>query len=50
MIAAVLCFTACGKTESVPYDEEEMIQVADFLISYCAEADEVALGVVRARV
>lgn len=43
MIAAVLCFTACGKTESVPYDEEEMIQVADFLIGYCAEADEAAL-------
>lgn len=43
MIAAVLCFTACGKTESTQYDEEEMTNVADFLIGYCAEADEAAL-------
>ena len=42
MIAAVLCFTACGKAESTPYDEEELVQVADFLIGYCAEADEMA--------
>lgn len=43
MIAAVFCFTACGKAEEVPYDEEELVQVADFLIGYCAEADEMAL-------
>lgn len=42
-IAAVLCFTACGRTEEVPYDESELTQVADFLIGYCAEADEMAL-------
>ncbi len=43
MIAAVLCFTACGKTEEAPYNEAELTQVADFLIGYCAEADEMAL-------
>ncbi len=43
MIAAVLCFTACGNKESVQYNEEELTDVADFLIGYCAEADEVSL-------
>ncbi len=44
MIAAVLCFSACGNKESAQYDEESLTQVADFLIGYCAEADEAALG------
>lgn len=44
MIAAVLCFSACGNQESAQYDEESLTQVADFLIGYCAEADEAALG------
>lgn len=44
MIAAVLCFTACGNKESVQYDEEELTDVADFLIGYCAGADETALA------
>lgn len=44
MIAAVLCFTACGNKESVQYDEEELTDVADFLIGYCAGADETAFA------
>lgn len=44
MIAAVLCFTACGNKESAQYDEEELTQVTDFLIGYCAEADEMAFA------
>lgn len=43
MIAAAFCFTACGNKQSAQYDEEQLAQVADFLIGYCAEADEMAL-------
>lgn len=44
MIAAVLCFTACGNKESMQYDEQELTDVADFLIGYCAEADGTAFA------
>ncbi len=43
MIAALLCLTACGKSEEAQYNEAELEQVADFLINYCAGADEAAL-------
>ncbi|WP_244333142.1 OadG family transporter subunit [[Clostridium] hylemonae] len=42
MLAAVLCFTGCGSKQNsdVEYDKASMEQVTDFLIDYCANADE----------
>lgn len=44
MLLGVLSLTACGagNTET-EYDEAQIEQVTDFLIGYCAEADEVTL-------
>lgn len=44
MLVSVLSLTACGagNTEA-EYDEAQIEQVTDFLIGYCAEADEVTL-------
>lgn len=44
MLVTVLCFTACGnESEQAQYDEAELEQVADFLVNYCASADEATL-------
>lgn len=44
LLAAVFCFTACGSNkEETTYDEAELEQVTDFLINYCAGADEATL-------
>lgn len=42
MLAAVLCFTGCGSKQNtdVEYDKATIEQVTDFLIDYCASADE----------
>lgn len=42
MLAAVLCFTGCGSKQNtdVDYDRANIEQVTDFLIDYCASADE----------
>lgn len=42
MLAAVLCFTGCGSKQNtdVDYDKDTIEQVTDFLIDYCASADE----------
>lgn len=41
MLVTVLCFTACGSnTAETNYDEAELAQVADWLVGYCASADE----------
>lgn len=41
MLAVILCLTACtGKTSEEVYDTEQCEQVADFILSYCAESDE----------
>lgn len=43
LLVSVLCFTACGnKSTESQYDEAELEQVTEFLISYCANADEEA--------
>lgn len=43
MIAAVFCFTACGNTQEAQYDEEELTNVAEFLVGYCANVEEADL-------
>ena len=41
VLAAMLCFTACGSSkEAVEYDEASMEQVTEFLIEYCSNADD----------
>ena len=41
LLMAVLCFSGCAATdETVEYDEESIKSVTEFLISYCASADE----------
>lgn len=41
MLIAVFSFTGCAAEEtSVVYDEDSITQVCDFLIEYCASADE----------
>ncbi|MGN1166712.1 MAG: OadG family transporter subunit [Lachnospiraceae bacterium] len=43
LLVTVLCFTACGnKSAENQYDEAELEQVTEFLIGYCAGADEEA--------
>lgn len=40
----VFCFTACGSNkEETTYNEAELEQVTEFLINYCAGADEATL-------
>lgn len=41
LLVTVFCFTACGsKTAENSYNEAELEQVSEFLINYCASADE----------
>ncbi len=41
MLVTVFCFTACeNESKQAQYDEAELEQVADFLVNYCASADE----------
>lgn len=45
MLVGVFSLTACAGNEAeTGYDEEQMENVTDFLIGYCAEADELALA------
>lgn len=40
----VFCFTACGSNaKEVTYDEAELEQVTEFLLDYCASADEATI-------
>lgn len=40
-VAVMLCFTACGSSgDTVKYDEASLEQTAEFIIEYCASADE----------
>ena len=43
MLVAVLAFTGCAEKTDLNYSEEEIEQVTEFLIEYCASVDEVAL-------
>lgn len=44
MLVSVICLTACGAGNAeAEYDEAQIEQVTDFLIGYCAEADEMTL-------
>lgn len=44
MLAGVLSLTACAGNEAeTGYDEDQIEQVTDFLIGYCAEADDMTL-------
>jgi sodium pump decarboxylase gamma subunit len=44
VIAVVFCLSACGNTqEAVTYDTETLSQASDFLLEYCASADEATI-------
>lgn len=41
IVAVMLCFTACGSSnDTITYDEASIEQTAEFMIEYCASADE----------
>ena len=44
LLMTVLCFTGCAsKDDTVEYDEASIEQVTEFLIEYCASADEATI-------
>ena len=44
VVAAMLCFTACGGSkENLQYDESSITQSTDFLIEYCSAIDETTI-------
>lgn len=44
VVAAMLCFTACGGSkENLQYDESSITQSTDFLIEYCSAIDEATI-------
>lgn len=43
VLAAMLCFTACGNQTEAQYDEDSMEETAEFIISYCSSADDLTL-------